>query len=49
MPLASRRHGLGSAQADRVVVAAGSLGSTEILLRSRDQYGALPGISCCAA
>ncbi|MBK1724579.1 GMC oxidoreductase [Thiocystis violacea] len=35
----------GSAQADRVVVAAGSLGSTEILLRSRDQYGALPGIS----
>ncbi len=35
----------GLAQADRVVLAAGSLGSTEILLRSRDEHGTLPGIS----
>jgi cholesterol oxidase len=28
-----------------VVLAAGSLGSTEILLRSRDQYGTLPNLS----
>jgi cholesterol oxidase len=35
----------GSAWADRVVIAAGSLGSTEILLRSRDQYGTLPLVS----
>ena len=28
----------------RVILAAGSLGSTEILLRSRDQYGTLPAI-----
>lgn len=30
--------------ARRVVLAAGSLGSTEILLRSRDQYGTLPNL-----
>jgi len=35
----------GSVQADRVVVAAGSLGSTELLLRCRDQYRTLPGLS----
>ena len=35
----------GGARADRVVIAAGSLGSTEILLRSRDQYGTLPEVS----
>jgi len=35
----------GNAEADRVVLAAGSLGSTEILLRSRDEYGKLPRIS----
>ncbi|MCC6507763.1 MAG: GMC family oxidoreductase [Pirellulaceae bacterium] len=35
----------GDACAARVVVAAGSLGSTEILLRSRDQYRTLPKIS----
>ena len=28
----------------RVILAAGSLGSTEILLRSRDEFGTLPGI-----
>jgi cholesterol oxidase len=31
--------------ADRVILAAGSLGSTEILLRSRDQYRSLSGLS----
>ena len=31
-------------RARRVVLAAGSLGSTEILLRSRDQYKTLPGL-----
>lgn len=35
----------GAAQADRVVLAAGSLGSTEILLRSRDEHGTLPAVS----
>lgn len=35
----------GSARARLVVVAAGSLGSTELLLRSRDQFGTLPNIS----
>jgi len=35
----------GSAEAERVILAAGSLGSTEILLRSRDQYGTLPKLS----
>jgi len=32
-------------RARRVVLAAGSLGSTEILLRSRDGFGGLPGVS----
>ena len=31
--------------ADRVVVSAGSIGSTELLLRCRDQYKNLPGLS----
>lgn len=35
----------GSEEAAQVVVAAGSLGSTELLLRSRDQYKTLPGVS----
>lgn len=35
----------GSAEAERVVLAAGSLGSTELLLRCRDEHGTLPGIS----
>jgi cholesterol oxidase len=35
----------GSATADRVVLAAGSLGSTELLLRCRDQYRTLPKLS----
>ncbi len=35
----------GSEKAARVIVAAGSLNSTEILLRSRDQYKTLPNIS----
>jgi cholesterol oxidase len=35
----------GSAEADKVVLAAGSLGSTEILLRSRDQFRSLPKLS----
>lgn len=35
----------GSETAERVVLAAGSLGSTELLLRCRDQYKTLPGIS----
>ena len=34
----------GSVVADRVIVAAGSLGSTELLLRCRDQFGTLPNI-----
>ena len=34
----------GSEAADRVIVAAGSLGSTELLLRCRDQFRTLPGI-----
>ena len=33
-----------SLRADRVVVAAGSVGSTELLLRCRDQYGTLPAL-----
>ncbi|AMV18359.1 GMC oxidoreductase [Planctomyces sp. SH-PL14] len=32
-------------EAPKVVLAAGSLGTTEILLRSRDEYGTLPQIS----
>jgi cholesterol oxidase len=35
----------GSATADRVILAAGSLGSTELLLRCRDQHRTLPGLS----
>lgn len=35
----------GSERAARVVVAAGSLGSTELLLRCRDQYRTLPNVS----
>lgn len=35
----------GTVFANRVVLAAGSLGSTELLLRCRDQYGTLPDIS----
>ncbi|MDY7094508.1 MAG: GMC oxidoreductase [Acidobacteriota bacterium] len=35
----------GSADAERVVVAAGSLGSTELLLRCRDEHGTLPHVS----
>ena len=35
----------GQATADRVVLAAGSLGSTELLLRCRDQYKTLPRLS----
>jgi cholesterol oxidase len=35
----------GSATAERVVLAAGSLGSTEILLRCRDQYKTLKSVS----
>ncbi len=35
----------GAVSADRVVLAAGSLGSTELLLRCRDQYRTLPGVS----
>ena len=34
-----------SETADRVILAAGSLGSTEILFRARDQYKTLPNIS----
>ena len=37
----------GSETAERVIVAAGSLGSTELLLRCRDEYKTLPGISGC--
>lgn len=32
-------------KADRVVIAAGSLNSTELLLRCRDQFGTLPNVS----
>lgn len=35
----------GSERAKRVILGAGSFGSTEILLRSRDQYRTLPGVS----
>lgn len=35
----------GSAAAARVIVAAGSLGSTELLLRARDQHRTLPNLS----
>lgn len=35
----------GTLTAQRVIVAAGSIGSTELLLRSRDQFKTLPGLS----
>ena len=35
----------GSAEAERVVLAAGSLGSTELLLRCRDEHHTLPAVS----
>jgi cholesterol oxidase len=35
----------GEERADRVIVAAGSLGSTELLLRCRDEYRTLPALS----
>ncbi|MDQ3851152.1 MAG: GMC family oxidoreductase [Actinomycetota bacterium] len=35
----------GEERAERVVIAAGSLGSTELLLRCRDELGTLPGVS----
>jgi cholesterol oxidase len=35
----------GSETAEKVIVAAGSLGSTELLLRCRDQYKTLPNLS----
>ncbi len=35
----------GHETAQRVIVAAGSMGSTELLLRCRDQYGSLPNLS----
>jgi len=35
----------GSEDADRVIVAAGSMGSTELLLRCRDQFKTLPNVS----
>lgn len=34
----------GEERADRVVLAAGSLGTTELLLRCRDEYRTLPGV-----
>ena len=37
----------GDETAKRVIVAAGSLGSTELLLRCRDQYKTLPDLSHC--
>jgi cholesterol oxidase len=35
----------GDVRADRVILAAGSLGSTELLLRCRDEHGTLPKVS----
>ena len=43
--LENNRRVRGTESASRVILAAGSLGSTEILLRSRDQYRTLPGLS----
>jgi cholesterol oxidase len=40
-----RRLTPGSVHASKVVLAAGSLGSTELLLRCRDQYRSLPNVS----
>ena len=42
---AAHRRTAGSATADRVILAAGSLGSTELLLRCRDEYRTLPNVS----
>lgn len=41
----SGRTNRGEETADRVILAAGSLGTTELLLRCRDQYRTLPAIS----
>lgn len=43
--LENAKRSAGQVYADRVVLAAGSLGSTELLLRSRDQYATLPRLS----
>jgi len=43
--LADGRRIAGSERAARVIVAAGSLGSTELLLRCRDEAGTLPNVS----
>jgi cholesterol oxidase len=43
--LANGKKTKGTVTAPRVILAAGSLGSTEILLRSRDEYQTLPGLS----
>jgi cholesterol oxidase len=43
--LANLRRNPGSLTARQVIVAAGSIGSTELLIRSRDQYGTLPRLS----
>lgn len=43
--LESRNSVAGEIQAGAVVFAAGSIGSTELLLRCRDQYRTLPGLS----
>jgi len=43
--IADGRREPGAVEGDRVILAAGSLGSTEILLRSRDETGTLPGLS----
>jgi cholesterol oxidase len=40
-----RRLVKGSETTDRLILAAGSLGSTELLLRCRDQHGTLPSVS----
>jgi cholesterol oxidase len=43
--LENGRRSAGTASARRVVLAAGSLGSTELLFRCRDQYKSLPNVS----
>jgi cholesterol oxidase len=35
----------GKESAQNVIIAAGSLGSTELLLRNRDEYNTLPNVS----
>lgn len=37
----------GTETAAKVIIAAGSLGSTELLLKARDEYGTLPNLSDC--